>query len=86
MMETPKEPLARIWNEDGASGIATGANHPEPVTDLREERRIKVPKKVGKCRYCNDPIYDFQEIKVINGKKYHEGCYKIMKREQPTSE
>ncbi len=51
-----------------------------------KERRIKVPKKVGKCRYCNDPIYDFQEIKVINGKKYHEGCYKIMKREQPTSE
>ena len=40
----PKEPLARIWNNASGSalypastGIATGANNPEPVTDLREK-------------------------------------------------
>jgi len=25
----PNNPLARIWNEDGTSGIATGANKPD---------------------------------------------------------
>lgn len=47
-MGTPKEPTARIWNKYGGSalypdptGMATGANNPEPVTDLREKLETK---------------------------------------------
>ena len=32
-------------------------------------------KTVGKCVYCNDPIYDFQETDETG--KYHKGCKEI---------
>ena len=31
-------------------------------------------KTIGKCSYCTDPIYDFQEKVKVNGKLYHKGC------------
>ena len=33
----------------------------------------------GKCSYCNDNIYDFQETEIADGNKYHKGCYEINK-------
>ena len=39
-------------------------------------------KVVGKCAYCGDSIYDFQEIIEENKKKYHKGCYEILQREE----
>jgi len=50
--------MARIWSEDGLTGIATGANKP---------KKGKKMKTIGKCSHCGDPIYDFQEIT-------HSGC------------
>ena len=39
-------------------------------------------KTVGKCVYCNDPIYDFQELK-INDKfaPLHKGCLSTIAEE-----
>ena len=36
-------------------------------------------KTVGKCDYCKDPIYDFQELKV-NGNviHLHTGCLELV--------
>ena len=31
-------------------------------------------KTVGKCKYCSDPIYDFQ---VCEYKDYHKGCWEL---------
>ena len=43
-------------------------------------------KKVGKCHYCKDAIYDFQEVCVSeNDKKHyyhHNGCYRIAMEEK----
>ena len=43
-------------------------------------------KSIGKCNYCGDPLITFQEYITIvvakDGKKYHEGCHKIMEREK----
>jgi len=37
-------------------------------------------KNTGKCQYCGDPIYDFQEVKDKPG--YHEGCWNIEQEEK----
>ncbi len=34
--------VVRIWNEDGTSGIATGANEPKPPKILGKEETIKI--------------------------------------------
>jgi len=56
------EPLAdmgaRIWNEDKTSGVATGANNPEPPADKieaidDEELRLRIASLVG-CYYFHD--------------------------------
>jgi len=39
-------------------------------------------REVGKCLYCDDPIYFHQEMTVIKGKKYHKGCYSIKLTEE----
>ena len=38
--------------------------------------------EVGKCSYCDDPIYKHQEMTVKEGKKYHGGCYRLIIKEQ----
>ena len=34
-------------------------------------------KTVGKCIYCKDPIYSFQEVVTVRGDEYHSGCADI---------
>ena len=34
-------------------------------------------KTIGKCAYCDDPLYDFEEFAGKGKVKYHIGCYKI---------
>ena len=36
-----------------------------------------------RCEYCKDPIYKFQEFKILTDKKgkkknYHIGCFEIL--------
>jgi len=38
-------------------------------------------KTKGKCSYCSDPIYQFQEAITVYGKKYHKGCHEILMKE-----
>ena len=35
----------------------------------------KEPKVIGKCHYCEDPIYDFQGVSESG--KSHKGCFNI---------
>ena len=40
-------------------------------------------KTIGKCVYCGDPLYDFQDTIKVKGKgKYHKGCLDIEKTEK----
>lgn len=36
-------------------------------------------KKIGKCVYCDDPIFDFQRV-TVDGKfiPLHEGCIHLL--------
>ena len=37
-------------------------------------------RKVGKCQFCSDPIYDHQTKVVVEKKKYHIGCSNIKEK------
>ncbi len=37
-------------------------------------------KTIGKCAYCKDPIYDFQETGKAG--KYHKSCKQIKDKEE----
>ena len=58
------------------------------------KKEVKMPKTIGRCPYCNDPILDFQAfttrgaqsrfhpVTIIPGKKYHKGCYETLEKEE----
>ncbi len=40
-------------------------------------------KEIGKCSYCNDPIYDFQKVDVKGDLVHlHRGCVQIRAEEK----
>lgn len=45
-------------------------------------KEINMAKEIGKCAYCADPIYDFQEMVTSKGKQYHISCWSIKKKEE----
>ena len=38
-------------------------------------------KTIGKCTYCKDPVYTWQETSMVDGKLYHSGCKRIKDEE-----
>jgi len=38
-------------------------------------------KTIGKCAYCNDPIYDYQAMVEVGKEKLHKGCLHKLSKE-----
>ena len=35
---------------------------------------------IGKCNYCNEPMYDSDNRFISNGEYYHMACWELQKK------
>lgn len=40
-------------------------------------------KTIGKCIYCKDPVYDFQDKVKVGEVLFHKGCVHVLAEENP---
>jgi hypothetical protein len=41
---------------------------------------------LGYCNYCKDEVYESQNYVLINGRRFHLKCYKLVAEEEEETE